>query len=203
LTLSGIFYESHLMQCFLGERQVRDILREPQGKLAEMSKGSLKTKSPDNQTAAEEEEAASRLIGDDPFESTANGKRAESSGYVHPSATGIVKDQLQTLSSGIFAWHGQVWPEQQMDWTVCERESQTGEASGKEWETTLNLELPNMGGINSTLQLKKDGLHLRIRTDKRSSADSMQSEKEALVQAMAEAGLRLVEMVVENEEPGT
>jgi hypothetical protein len=31
----------------------------------------------------------------------------------------------------------------------------------------------------------------------------MQSEKEALVQAMAEAGLRLVEMVVENEEPGT
>ncbi len=203
LTLSGVFYESHLLRCFLGERQLRDILREPQGKLADISKGKLKAKSPVDRASVEEEEFAAGLIEHEPTESSRNGNRPETCGSVHPWTERIIKDQLQTLSSGVFAWQGQVWPEQEMDWTVCEREARKGETTGKVWETTLNLKLPNMGGINSLLQLDEDGLRLHIRTDRSSSADAMQLEKEALAQALAEAGVKLVEMVVEHEEHGT
>ncbi len=201
LSLSGLFYESHLMQCFLGERQVRDILREPQGKLAQRTKGNPEVNSPAERAATERDETAARLVEDTPFREAANGARSESGGYVHPSTLGLVKEQLETLASGIFAWHGQVWPEQQMEWTVCEREARSGEAACAEWETTIYLELPKLGGINSVIQLRNDGLHLRIRTDKTSSVESMQTEKEALAQKMAEAGVRLVEMVIEHEAP--
>ncbi|HET6421071.1 MAG TPA: flagellar hook-length control protein FliK [Geobacteraceae bacterium] len=203
LSQSGVFYESHLMQCFLGERQIRDLLREPQGKLSQITKGNPKTDSPDSRAAAGEEEAASHLTEDDLPRLTAGCKPFGPGDYVHPSAMALVKEQLQTVSTGIFAWHGQVWPEQQMDWTVCEREAQNGESTDKEWETTLNLALPNMGGISSVLRLKKDGLHLSITTDRKASADSMRDERDNLAQAMAEAGVKLMEMVIEHEEPGT
>lgn len=203
LILSGVFYESHLLRCFLGERQLRDIFREPQGKLADLSKEKLKAKFPDDRALTELKEFASGLIEDELVDLPPSGNRPDSCGSIHPWTERIIKDQLQTLSSGVFAWQGQVWPEQEMDWTVCEREARNGKTAGKAWETTLNLKLPGMGGVSSLLQMDEDGLRLHIRTDSSLSADVMQLETEALAQAMAEAGVKLVAMVVEYEEPGT
>lgn len=196
LTLNGLFYESHLLQWFLGERNLKDLLKEPQGKLSGRAKSAqdrVKTdgwnpdESPDEFTGDELISADDQL---DPFVP------------VDPRTIPIIRDQLDTLHSGQVAWQGQVWPGQQMEWSVREEKPGTGQETEKSWQTTLRLDLPNLGAVAATLKLEKEGISVHINTGKDSTSGVMKKEQQTLELAMSRAGIKLLKLAIENEEHG-
>jgi hypothetical protein len=196
LTLKGIFYESHLLQWFLGERQARELLKEPQGKLSSRGK-SLAEGKPAQKSGADatdgltEEALPDELIFTD-----------RSSEPVDPRTVPIVREQLETLHSGQVLWHGEVWPRQEMEWCIREEKRASGEGVEKSWVSTLRLELPSLGGVAATLRLEKEGLSIHINADRESASAIMQMEQQTLAQAMSAAGIKLLNVAVEHEEHG-
>lgn len=84
LTQTGLFYEAHLAQWAVGGLPLKEILKEPQGKL-------------------------SRLVREG--EGDAEGIDGE---VADQSTLPLIKEQLQLLNSGVLAWQGTAWPGQDM-----------------------------------------------------------------------------------------
>jgi len=196
LTLNGIFYESHLLQWFFGERSIKDILKEPQGKLSKRSR-SLEEGKVTQRSGNEVQEGN----GDDSIadELLASDKAL---GPVDPRVVPIVREQLQTLHSGQVVWLGEVWPRQEMEWSVREEKRGNGEGLEKSWLSTLRLDLPNLGEVAATLRLEKEGLSIHINVDRESVSATMLMEQQRLAQAMSDAGIKLLNVAIEHEEHG-
>ena len=192
LTFSGIFYESHLVQWSRGERSLKDILREPQGKSAARA----------NSTVDQPHRSIiDILLGthEKMPDETINAKNGnEPKLPVEPEMLPILREQMQTLHSGQFVWRGEAWPGQDMEWAVGDREPESDEKREREMETTLHLTMCNLGEVSATLRLSGDGVRLRLAADRDSAATAMQSERQSLAEAMSAAGIRLMEMVVDN-----
>lgn len=200
LALNGLFYESHLLQWFQGKRKLADILKEPQGKLSGRAKTAKTGKSPQNKAKTdgwnedgnEEEPIADELLSTE--------GRQESFGPVDPRTIPIIREQLTALHSGQVAWQGEVWPGQQMEWNVREEKPAIGQGTGKCWQTTVRLELPNLGEVAATLRLEKDGLSIHINTGSESTSALMKDERQALELAIDRLGIKLLKMAIENED---
>jgi hypothetical protein len=197
LTLSGIFYESHLVQWSKGERSLKEILREPQGKSATRAKFPLRQAS---------RTLIDVLLGTEektPDETVATEHGDVTNLPVEPEMMPILKQQMQTLHSGQFVWRGEVWPGQDMEWAVGEREAESGEKQERELETTLRLAMSNLGEVSATLRLSGDGVKLHLVTNRDSAATAMHSDRQGLEDAMSAAGIRLMEMVVDHGQDGS
>lgn len=75
---------------------------------------------------------------------------------VHRDLTPLVQQQLDALASQNFSWQGQVWPGQNMRWEIQEDDPRRprGEDDAPErWQTRLQLDLPNLGGIEARIRL--------------------------------------------------
>jgi hypothetical protein len=202
LTMNGVCYEAHLMQWFLGERQLKDILREPQGKLAPPpAKPPAAGHNPLNTSMATGYTPAME-IPEEIFAGKAMnpGEIREPTEKVDARTIPIIQEQLHTLQSGQLIWKGQAWPGQQLEWDVCQHEPESGENTDKNWHTSLRLSLPNLGKINATLKMNNEGVQLVIEADSSSTVAEMQEERQGLEQAMAAAGVKLLGMVVEQDE---
>jgi hypothetical protein len=202
LSMSGVFYESHLVQWFLGERQLKDILKEPQGKLATPAKTTTDAQSSHKAVTVDWKNPAEKPEEFIPVDRPRTGNRQESAEPVDSRTIPIIQEQMQALQTGQLAWQGQAWPGQNMEWTVSEREAETGENTGKNWQTTLRLDLPTMGEVNATLRLNNEGVHLLIKADRDSAVTVMQEERQDLERAMSAAGVKLLGIVVEQEKHG-
>jgi hypothetical protein len=204
LTFSGLYYESHLAQWALGERTLKELFREPQGKLSARAKTADGVKSARNSPrpeAADTSGSKDKSVTDST--STEVGRDEESFSKIASETLPIIREQMQALHTGRFDWQGEVWPDQHMEWSVGEREPETEKERGKEWETTLRLEMPVLGTVEASLKLGAEGLRLHIVTDSSSTAAAMMSGRDSLMEAMSTAGLRLAEMVIDCEQDGS
>ena len=123
-------------------------------------------------------------------------------GPINPRTISIIQEQLHTLHSGEVIWQGQVWPRQQMEWSVREEKQSNGREAEKSWVSTLRLDFPNLGEVNATLHLGKDGLSIHINTDRDTTSAVMKKEQQRLEQAMSNAGIKLLNMAIDHEEHG-
>jgi hypothetical protein len=202
LTLNGLFYESHLFQWFLGERKLKELLKEPQGKLSGRKKPPQDGNSAQNRIKTDEwdpDESPDESIADELISADSH---RDPIVQVDPRTIPLIRDQLETLYSGRIAWHGQVWPGQEMEWSVREEKPATCQGTGKSWQTTLRLDLPKLGEVNATLRLENDGLSIQIYTGRDSTSAVMKMERHNLEQAMSEAGIKLLKLIIGNEEHG-
>lgn len=202
LTLNGLFYESHLLQWFLGKRNLKDLLKEPQGKLSRRVKSPQGGKISQTHVKADVWNLAEGPDESVPDELLSAEGRNESFGPVDPRTIPIVREQLEALYSGQVAWQGQVWPGQQMEWSVREEKPATGQGTGKSWQSTLHLDLPNLGEVAATLSLGKEGLSVHINAAKDSTSAVMKKEQQALELALSNAGVKLLNLAIENERDG-
>jgi hypothetical protein len=202
LSFNGLFYESHLLEWVMGERQIRDILKEPHGKLANRAKlstevnSSQKNVNPNGKGLDGEMNISilDELLSDD--------SQNLPIGPINPRTIPIIQEQLHTLHSGEVIWQGQVWPRQQMEWSVREEKQSNGREAEKSWASTLRLDFPNLGEVNATLHLGKDGLSIHINTDRDTTSAVMKKEQQRLEQAMSNAGIKLLNMAIDHEEHG-
>ncbi len=202
LTFSGLFYESHLVQWAMGERSLKELFKEPQGKLSAGAKSADGAKSVRNRPEVADASGSKDKSVIDGI-SKENGRNEESISKIASETLPIIREQMQALNTGRFAWQGEVWPDQHMDWSVGEREQETGRERGKEWETTLRLEMPVLGKVEASLTLGAEGLRLHIVTDCSSAAAAMMSGRDDLEDAMSTAGLRLAGVVIDYEQNGS
>jgi hypothetical protein len=165
---SGLFYESHLAQWAAGEMALEEILKEPQGKLSRTLGG--------DSDGAEEKAAAEFADG---------------------STLPYIKEQMQLLHSGVFAWKGQAWPGQDMEFTVTSRESGNDEP---EIEATLAVALKRLGGIEAKVRFGADGLFIDFVCERPGAAAVLKSGGERLRSALTASGMHLVRMVAKDGE---
>jgi hypothetical protein len=196
LSFNGIFYESHLLQWYSGERTLKDILREPQGRLSKRSKSSTEGERGGKTAADPGEEPGEAMILDELLSAGAK------DGPVDPRTLPIIQEQMEALQSGQVVWRGEVWPKQEMEWKVQEDKGRNGEGVDRSWLSTVSLELPRLGRVEAFLRLGRDGLSIQIKTDGMETSSMMQKEEPALEEALSGAGIKLNSLAVIHEEQG-
>lgn len=199
LALSGLFYESHLVRWFLGERLLAELLKEPQGRFSACRDGS-----------PVREERSLPLEGGTPGQplleevprtggAGASVSMEELLGPGSSTFLPIVREQLAILASGTVHCQGEGWPGQDMEWDVT-RDGDGGEGGEEScWRTTIRLRLPGLGAVDAMLAICGTGIRGELKTDSPVTMELMKQELETLENRMAGSGLLLREMVIECE----
>jgi hypothetical protein len=119
-----------------------------------------------------------------------------------PLTSSFLREQLETLVSGIFRWQDTVWQDQEMEWEVEKQNADSDHDSEHPWRTSIRLCLPKLGSISATLAYSEKGISGRITTDSSATKDQMQRELGSLEQSMAGSGLTLSDMVIAYDKEG-
>jgi hypothetical protein len=118
--------------------------------------------------------------------------------------TTIVQQQLDGLANQNFAWQGQVWPGQQMQWEIGENpaNSRGQNADMAQWQTRLKLTLPILGGIDAVVQLRPNGeAAISINTDSEVSEAQLKERAGQLRSQFESAGLSLGKLFIQHAQP--
>jgi hypothetical protein len=115
----------------------------------------------------------------------------------------IVHQQLESLASHQYIWHGMAWPNQMFEWIIedprDEGHAESEDADGQ-WNTTLRLTLPRLGGVEARVQLSLNGVALRLQVDDKPAAARLEARRDELAEALEAAGVPLTGMVVEHRD---
>ncbi|PKO56708.1 MAG: flagellar hook-length control protein FliK [Betaproteobacteria bacterium HGW-Betaproteobacteria-21] len=119
---------------------------------------------------------------------------------VSERALPLVHQQLDALATNQYVWNGMAWPGQKIEWVIedprDEREGEDGNTPD-DWNTTLRLSLPRLGGMEAQLHLTPAGVALRLRADEPATMAALEAGRADLEAALAATEVPLTGMVVE------
>jgi len=122
-------------------------------------------------------------------------------GGVEPQTIPIIKEQLTTLATGQFTWNGQVWPGQDMEWKVEEREADgRGSSAERSWQTEVALDLPRLGSVRATLSLGSSGVTVNLAARSEETVAAMKEGRLRLEEALDAAGIRMTGFRVSHDD---
>lgn len=199
LDRSGLFYESHLLQWFAGDRPLAALLHEPQGRLS--------TATPVVQPSPEEPDPAPvrASTGSVPDPGVPRTLSPDSRGGVQPldpQLLGQIRSQLDVIEQRQVLWQGLAWPGQPLEWRI-EEPPERG-ASPEEptpWTTHLRLTLPQLGEVTAELSLSSGHVRVRLAAQSGATAGTLRDAQGALTEALAHAGLVLTVFAVTTGDP--
>lgn len=113
----------------------------------------------------------------------------------------IIQQQLDAVATQRLAWHGEVWPNQHMEWEVDWEDNPTGEhdEGAQRWGTTLSLTTPRLGEVQARLQLTTAGVRIAIATPIGATAADLREAAPALENSLAAAGVPLLGLLVKHD----
>lgn len=197
---SGLFYESHLARWFGGDYPLKDILREPQGRLSSLKLPQIVDPAADG--------AARTGLKNDSLEVMESlfkkaGTSQPNEGIADARTLAVVHEQLDTLQSGQIVFRGDLFPGQQMEWKVSEREARRNAAGEQErsWDTEMRLDLPKLGAISARLRLDGNRISIDIQAGDEAAVDMLSVARPALVEQLQAAGLDPGEIGVRHDAP--
>lgn len=203
LSQSGLFYESHQAQWVAGERPMAELLREPQGALSlRSSQASQASQAPGIPASAGETQKAQVMVALQPDSAQVQAAAGKGAEMVRPETLPLIQQQLQTLDTHQLVWQGQVWPGQQMDWVVEERDAREqggADEAAANWNTHLRLTMPNLGAVSATLAFSAQGLRINLAAADPASAEKLKIAQMRLHHSLEAAGLALSGMTVEHD----
>ncbi|SFB22477.1 hook-length control protein FliK [Collimonas sp. OK607] len=172
---SGLFYESHLLQFFSGQRSLAQLLQEPQAHLRLQL------------AAAETPATASSPV------------TSHVAASIAADAIPLVRQQLELLALSQFRWSGEAWPGAGMEWEVTEqgRRQQGGADSNNPhstpptWSTRVSMTLPRLGSIELRLSLVNDRWRADLGAAEVATMNAMRADSGQLRQRFSAAGLPL------------
>lgn len=173
---SGLFYESHLLQFFSGQRSLAQLLQEPQAHLR-LPLAAAETSATTAATPATSHVAASMAA----------------------EAIPLVRQQLELLALSQFRWSGEAWRDAGMEWEVTEhgRRQQGGadshdpDSAACTWSTRLSMTLPRLGSIELRLSLVNDSWRADLGAADVATMNAMRADSAQLRQRFSAAGLPL------------
>ena len=104
----------------------------------------------------------------------------------------LVQQQLDAAATQRMVWHGEVWPQQPMDWEIQRdgsRRQGDDEAEGDKWTTRLALTTPRLGRVEATLELRPQGVHINLQSPAGQSLEDLQAAIPRLSSALEAAGV--------------
>lgn len=221
ISQSGMFYESHQAQWVTGERSFDSLMREPQAKfsataseqkvsqqpLVEEGKASVNNAIPasaDKLDLSRLSNSTQRVVPDALNQTLATGIGGAATAHepAHAVSAQIVQQQLEILDSRQLVWQGQVWPGQDMTWTIEEDGGRQASEVGDEavWSTQLHLKFPTLGGITARLALGAKGIKIDFSASDANSVALMKTEAPLLAESMQSSGLNVVGLTVKQED---
>jgi hypothetical protein len=191
LSNSGIFYESHLADWVSGLRSQTQILQEPQAQL-------------DRPTKPRPDVLPSGPTHD--LLQNAHTLTASLTRTIHPQSLGVLQQQLQSLDSQVIPWQGQIWPGQDLQWSVQpddvyphgDQEHGAG-SSPIHWKSTLKLSLPHLGEVLAELRLGPQGCQISLITDAL-QVSKMKLALPVLGTRLQDAGIRTEQLSVQPKD---
>lgn len=171
---SGLFYESHLSRWFSGQYPLDRLLQEPQGRLSAQQGGELLSK-----TGGQPQPADGSDVRTLP----------------------IVKEQLAALQSGQLLFQGELFPGQQLEWRVREREARGRQGEQQQehpWETSISLALPRLGQVQAVVSLDGTRVDLQLEVAAATTATLLTDNRGGLQEQLLSAGLEPGELVVKH-----
>lgn len=111
----------------------------------------------------------------------------------------LVQQQLDAAATQRLVWHGEVWPNQAMDWELVredERRAAGEEAENTAWRTSLRLDMPNLGHVEAVLRLTATGMHLALSAPDDAGARRLRAASPQLATALDAAGVPLLSFKV-------
>jgi hypothetical protein len=207
---SGLFYESHLLQFFSGQRSLPQLLQEPQAQLrlpsaaVEFSADSSKASSADSSTISSSDPAADSSTS--PLAATSANATTVSShvtASIAADAIPLVRQQLELLALSQFRWSGEAWPGSAMEWEITEqghRQQGGGENNPPHpphsWSTSLSMTLPQLGSIELRLSLTGDHWRADLGVAQAVTLSAMRAGSAQLRQRFSAAGMHLSDLQV-------
>ena len=180
LVRSGLFYESHLANWVVGQDSLDGLMQEPQNRqTSEAARSALALLNSSNQA-------------DRP---------------VNPMHT-LLSQQLQVLESPQFAWRGELWPGQMLEWQIRQESgSSSGESASVEpsedqtgWESHLKLSLPRLGNVEVYIKLDaQQAFSIRMVPEQPETMPLLQANQASLVEKLTTSGCELHAVTVQND----
>lgn len=199
LANSGIFYESHLAQWFLGERNISELKKEPQCRLTKRDRGEKFPLGKDDITPTNEQFVD--VVSERDHEARDKGGLLETIlSHRDSEISALVREQIQTATTGIFRWQGEAWPGQEMAWEVEQKEQNSAQTGESPWKTTIQLHTPHLGNIEATIVMSGKNVTCLLRVSESETFKLVRQEQGELENRMVGAGLKLTDMVVRGEQ---
>jgi hypothetical protein len=118
-----------------------------------------------------------------------------------------VSAQLNAQEQQRFAWQGQAWPGQAMQWQVQpdpKNNSGATDTSADEkktaWNSVLQLDFPGLGKVSATLRLVGDHVQMQMRTQDEASTAALKAQGEVLSQSLKASGTTLDSLTVHRDD---
>ena len=207
LTKSGVFYEAHQARWVAGELPTEALKQEPQGKLSSTPStaavnANLEAKSTDASAAAA---ALANSAATTRTEQLAQSNQGATPANTIPrDLVPIIQQQLDALATQNYAWQGQIWPGQQMQWEIGENTDGGRSADSdaiSRWQTRLKLSLPSLGGIDAVLRLSPGGeVNISMTASSESGEARLRESAPLLGKQLESAGLNLTQFLVRHGE---
>lgn len=194
---SGLFYEAHQAKWIAGDLPTEALLQEPQNRSAPRQ-GGLNTSAIPQATGNRESPAItpaplpSNSAQDAPTSASPSPTPPSGSSIIPEELRNIVQQQLDTAASQRMVWHGEVWPQQAMEWEI-QRDAPERRGGAKPdtdaWTSRLALTTPNLGRVEATLELQGNGLRIAIQPSSGATADTLRQNLPALSSALEASGI--------------
>jgi len=228
LSQSGLFYEAHQAQWLAGKTDLSALLREPQAQGAGQPQPGSPAAGPPSASgtafqhasggagteaaragnpAASPSNAAMQALSrnETPVSqvreiASQHAENAMRNSPITERLLPIVHQQLESLASHQYVWHGMAWSGQTFEWVIEDPRGE-GHAEGKDaddqWDTILRLSMPRLGGVEARIQLSAKGVILRLQVDDKPAVAKLEARRNELAEALEAAGVPLTGMAVE------
>ena len=194
---SGLFYESHLARWFGGSYSLEDILKEPQGRLSpRLAQAGMQQQ----EVVVEDPLRGNVRVGS--TEIMAAIKKAGVSmghdGIADLRSLPVVNEQLTALQNGQLLFRGDIFPGQQLEWRVAQKDEGRNKSGGRErsWATSVTVTLPNLGPVTALLKLDGSAVAVTITAENDGAVPVLESGLARLIEQMEGAGLSPAEMSI-------
>ncbi|TLS17596.1 MAG: flagellar hook-length control protein FliK [Betaproteobacteria bacterium] len=227
---SGLFYEAHQARWASGQFNLAELMKEPQAQaspallqggapapqgatatvpqpLPTSSAQTPQAGSPAPTVAKVMDEATVTQAAPHPS-SPPQSQNLSVSTSLSPDLAPLIRQQLESLASNTYVWHGQVWPGQEMQWELVEedgrqnRNTDDGEPAST-WNTQLRLNLPHLGQIVARLGLADQQVTLHLAAASPQTREQLMGNGQQLASQFEAAGLTLGGFMVDKNEPDT
>lgn len=195
VTHSGVFYEAHQAEWVKGKRPLAELLQEPQGRFSSPTAFAQVTMP----KVGAGETAPAAMPAPAPAHQNPSQPAGGAAAQIPEALRPVVQQQLEAAASQRIFWHGEVWPQQTIDWAIeweGERAGTGDEEPPTTWRTALTLTTPRLGRIEARLQLTSQGVQMTLSAAEPGSAATLRSALPQLVAAFERAGLPLLHCTV-------
>lgn len=122
---------------------------------------------------------------------------------VNAQSLALVQQQLTALETGHLHWHGEIWPQQMLDWDIGDHSSDDEKETTKsnhQWQMQLHMTLPKLREVNAKIIFNGHDVHIKLAVSTKQTAQVLINNQTSLAAAIALAGLKMKAMEIYSDD---